>query len=100
MENLDCRIEWESTLKVKLPNPNGSSENFSLFYIYKDELVNLGYLGDQLEKAGLPKQIGLDFVMKTASLFKNCDAHSKDPQTLSRYIKLAELQQQYISFKH
>lgn len=99
MENLDCKIEWESTIKIKLPNPSGSGENFSLFYIYKDGLVNLRYLRDQLAKAGLPKQIGLDFVKHTASLFENCNVHSKDPMTLSRYIKISEFQQQYINFK-
>jgi hypothetical protein len=97
MENLDCRIEWGRTLKVKLPDPRGSGQNFSLFYIYKDGLMNSGSLAFQLAKLGISEQIGLDFVEKIASLFNS--KISKDPTVLSRYIRLSELRQQYVSFR-
>jgi hypothetical protein len=83
MENLDCTIEWGRTLKVKLPDPGGSRQNLSLFYIYKDGTMNTGPFAFQLAKLGLSKQIGLDFVEKIASLFNS--KVSKDPTVLSRY---------------
>ena len=97
METLDCTIEWGKTLKVKLPDPKGSRQNFSLYYIYKDGTMNTGPFAFQLAKLGISEQIGLDFVEQIASLFNT--KVSKDPTVLSRYIRLSELHQEYLSFR-
>jgi hypothetical protein len=79
LEGLGCIVEWHSaSYVIKFPDPGGSRINFSLISVYNWGAIFVGSLTDQLNRAGLPKQIGLDYTKITASLF-NYEVSEKDP---------------------
>lgn len=101
LEGLGCIVEWHSaSYVIKLPDPGGSRINFSLISVYNWGAIFVGSLADQLNRAGLPKQIGLDYTKNTASLF-NYEVSEKDPGFWSwkNRVELSQLQEKYDEFR-
>lgn len=99
MENRGCVIDWkQASYVVKLPDPSGSGQNFTLFVVQTNGKVFPGWLAGQLRALGLPEQIGFDFVKNSAQLFKRCEVHRKNPDSWSKSIALKEVQERYNEF--
>ncbi len=94
-ETLGCVAELkQSSLALKLPDTITGGPSFTLLIIRADGLVYTRSLWEQLERARLPKEIGLDFVRNAAMLFKDCvaPADANKPNYWSRTVKLTEIE--------
>lgn len=95
---LGLLVEWgQSSFMLKLRDPGGSGDLLTFLVVGKDGTAYVGYLPAQLDRLGLPGQIGSDYVSATAHLLPNCQG---TPQGYwSRMVRLTELKPQYDAFR-
>lgn len=98
-QRFGCVIDWGvGSFIVKLPDPGGSGEKLTLFVVGRDGKVWVGWLATQLEKLGVPSEIALDFVKKSAQLFPGCKVSRKDPQIWWNTPSLGQVRERYGDF--
>jgi hypothetical protein len=92
-------IDWaQGSYVAKYPDPAGSGIKITLFVVEKRGGIYLGWSSGQLERAGMSKQLGLDYADKTAKLFKGLKPHPKNPHSWERNQELKALKNVYPNF--
>ena len=93
-----CLIDWSVTgFAAKLPDPGGSRQKLSLFYVAADARVWLWYLTGQLRSLGLAEEIAFDYARESGLLFGR-QADPKYPGSWTTGVPLNELQPKYDAF--
>lgn len=71
-----------SSVAVHLPDPAGSGQNLSLFYLQTNGIVGTGWLGDQLRKISLSKDINVTMLNRLQQHFKT-RSQKNNPENVS-----------------
>lgn len=67
---IGAELSWgSSAVSIKLPDPGGSSQNLTLFYLQKDGIAGTGWLADQLKKISLPSEIESRMIIRLQAHF-------------------------------
>lgn len=76
-------------LPIRLPDPGGSGQKFTLFLLSAEGEVFFGWFATQLENNGYPPSIAWDMFARVAALFDNVEV--KDTEALTRGLTAAEV---------
>jgi len=79
------------SVSIRLPDPNGSKQKFSLFVVRVTGEIYTGWLSDQLARIGMDKQIAADWFGSLADLVPGVERHPTLVDNLSRDIELEEI---------
>lgn len=91
-DDLGAELTWgASSVSVKLPDPSGSGQKFTLFVMTTKGEIYTGWLGGQLERAGFQEKLGHEFVSNICSIFTGIEPSIKDPGSLSRNLSAKEV---------
>lgn len=82
----------KSSVSVQLADPSGSRQKLTLFVVTVAGQIYTGWLSEQLEKIGLDKSIATKWIEDLAGLVPGVEPHTTQPDTLSRNIKVEELE--------
>lgn len=94
---LGLMVDWgQSSFMLKMRDPGGSGELLSFLVVGKGGTAYPGSLPAQLDRLGLPAQIGSDYLSATAQLLPNCQA---TPSGWSRMVFLTQLKPHYEAFR-
>jgi hypothetical protein len=92
-------IDWaQGSFVAKYPDPAGSGIRITLFVVDKRGGIYLGWSSGQLERAGMSKQLSLDYTARTAKLFKGLKPDPKKPQSWEKNQELKNLRSVYDNF--
>ncbi len=82
-DELGLQTAWRaSSVAVHLPDPAGSGQNLSLFYMQTNGIVGTGWLGDQLKKISLSKEIDAAMIQRLQQHFKT-RSQKNNPENIS-----------------
>ncbi|ACB84393.1 hypothetical protein [Natranaerobius thermophilus] len=96
MQNLGCIIQWrQSSAMIRLKDPSGTKQKFTMFGISTNGEIITGWLSDQLRKYGISRKLATSHFSKIATLFGyNFD----ETLGLKESIKLDEMKDNYEEF--
>jgi hypothetical protein len=91
-------IDWPgASFVVKLRDPRRSGRLQSLFHVYRDGTVDIGWLAGQLESLGLSPDIAYEFARESADLF-GVKVKPKDRSSWRGTITIGQLRAAYDNF--
>jgi hypothetical protein len=80
-------LEWgASSVSIRLPDPRGSRQKFTLFVLKTSGAIYTGWLMGQLNNSGYDPQLGLTYIAHLASLFPGSSPKPAYPDTLAQDI--------------
>jgi hypothetical protein len=91
-------ILHRASLSVEFPHPRDNRKRFIFFYVTIDGYVYVDFLRDQLKSAGLPIDIGINFVKESAQLFENIEVYADNTQIWTDSVSVKEFREKYIEF--
>lgn len=80
------------SVAVRLKDPGGTKQKLSLFVITTAGDIYTGWLSGQLEKISSDKKIAADWIVSLSSLVPGVQPSAKDPDGLSRFISVEEIE--------
>jgi len=77
-QEMGCEIEMrQASYVIKLSDPMGSGQRLTLLVINKNGEFYIGWLLDQLERAGLKREVGVAYYEAMKALFQGCETNPK-----------------------
>ncbi len=96
--DLGLIVEWgQASFMLKMRDPGGSGEPLTFLVVGKGGTAHVGYLAPQLDRLGLPGEVGREYISATAQLLPNCQVSPKGGWT--RIVALSELKPRYEAFR-
>ena len=90
---MGCLVQpRKNSVSIRLPDPNGSKQKLSLFVVRVTGEIYTGWLSDQLGRIGMSKHIAADWFGSLADLVPGVERHPSLVDSLSRFIKLEEIE--------
>ncbi len=92
-------IDWKaSSFVLKLRDPVESSRLYTVLVVEQSGQVYVGWLPDQLSRAGLPSEMGVDFARNLGALL-GCMPHQRSPGGWETSAPLSDIAANYEAFK-
>ena len=98
MEGRGYLIDWkQGSYVVKWRGPEGSGQNLTLLIVNTDGKAYIGWLSQQLNAVGLPREIAFEFAERSAEIFgRRPDNKYRD--SWDRYLTLTEVWPRFNEF--
>ena len=87
-----------SSVSVQFPDPRGSKQKVTLFVMQTDGEIYTGWAMQQLETLGLDPKLAADYARSVAGLFRDVTPNPRQPDSLSRRLSAAEVDQAMVPF--